>query len=70
MKTIAEWEERSTDQPYTHAVIRLIHCRLRYWDAQAAQWVERISLATAYGDREEAYQTARQVGGLLFIYDR
>jgi len=68
-RSLEEWRERITDQHICWLVVRLIHCKF-HWLTKSGEWDKRQKMAAAWSDREVAYQSARQVSGLLYCYDR
>lgn len=67
---LSDWEERCTDQDSCYLIVRLEACRLRWYDQDGHAWTREFANATVWPVREDAYQTARQVGGLLNLYTR
>ena len=63
------WRERIADEHICWLVVRLIHCKFG-WLTVDGQWDRRQKMAAAWSEREEAYQAARSVNGLLYCYDR
>jgi hypothetical protein len=68
-RTLDQWRERITDQHVCWLVVRLIHCKFA-WLTVDSKWDKRQRMAAAWSEREDAYQAARQVNGLLYCYDR
>jgi hypothetical protein len=68
-RTLDEWRERITDQHVCWLVVRLIHCKFG-WLTVDGKWDKRQRMAAAWSEREDAYQAARTVSGLLYCYDR
>jgi hypothetical protein len=68
-RNLDQWRERITDQHVCWLVVRLIHCKF-HWLTLTGDWDKRQKMAAAWGEREQAYQAARKVNGLLYCYDR
>lgn len=66
---LSDWLDRCSDQPVAWLVVRLIHCKF-YWLSISGEWRRSQRDAAAWREREEAYQAARVVSGLLYCYDR
>lgn len=70
MTDLHTWRTRKTDQDSCYLILRLQGCRLHWWSEEADGWSPDYTQAACWADREEAYQIARRLGGLLHLYTR
>lgn len=67
-RALSSWRAKHSDEGSCFLVLRVIHCKIHWLDPDD-KWQRSQKRARWWSDREEAYQQARTVGGLLYLYD-
>lgn len=69
MYSLTDWELRQTDQPICWGIVRIIACRICYLDT-AGDWRTDKTEAVVWTERQQAWNEARRVRGLLLMHER